>query len=48
VQTDADKSRDVRKEMLSTAVDRRLSWKIEIVFTISLELLNFAVSKKYH
>ena len=35
-------------EMLQTAVDRRLSRKIEIVFSISSELLNFAVAKKYH
>ena len=34
-------------EMLQTAVDRRLSRKIEIVFPISSELLNFAVAKKY-
>ena len=35
-------------ETLWTAVDRRLSLKIEIVFPISSELLNFAVAKKYH
>jgi len=34
-------------EMLQIAVDRRLSWKIEIVFPITSELLNFAVAKKY-
>jgi len=34
-------------EMLQTALERRLSRKIEIVFPISSELLNFAVAKKY-
>jgi len=46
VRTDADISRDVRNAL--NAVDRRLSKKIEIVFPISSELLNFAVAKKYH
>jgi len=35
-------------EMLYTAVDRRLSRKIKIVFPIPSELLNFVVAKKYH
>jgi len=35
-------------EMLYTVVDRSLSRKIEIVFLISSELLNFVVTKKYH
>jgi len=35
-------------EMLYTVVDRSLSRKIEIVFLISSELLNFVVAKKYH
>jgi len=47
VQTDAKKSNDVRNA-LNSSRQRRVSRKIEIVFPISSELLNFAVAKKYH
>jgi len=48
LQTDADKSTDVRNGLNSGRHNRKLSRKIEIVFPISSELVNFVVAKKYH